>query len=149
MTDTTGQIPTPVTTDPAGRFRLDRLYTGAYTFDVTSPGFAKGTVEKALAERARLAAGPTLPKGTVHILSDVHGDDVKLRHVINNASGSVRRLVEQLFAARLPPAALQELLTLIFYPRETLERLAPALTDDARQQAFARETLGRLFELIR
>ena len=47
-------------------------------------------VDAAMAEIARLAAVLTLPKGTVHVISDIHGEDQKLRHVINNASGSLR-----------------------------------------------------------
>src|SRR5690349_8028001 len=79
------------------------------------------SLDTALAEIARLEAAATLPKGVVHILSDIHGDDVKMRHVINNASGRLRPLIEQLFAGRLTGADLQEFITLIFYPRETLE----------------------------
>jgi thiol-disulfide isomerase/thioredoxin len=43
---TTGQIPPPATTDEAGGFRFRGLHTGAYTFDVTAPGFEKGVLEK-------------------------------------------------------------------------------------------------------
>ena len=42
-------------------------------------------IDSALAEIARLSAVLTLPKGTVHVISDIHGEDKKLRHVINNA----------------------------------------------------------------
>jgi fructose-1,6-bisphosphatase-3 len=107
------------------------------------------TLDAAVAEVARLSAELVLPKGTVHVISDIHGEDAKLRHVINNASGRLRPLVEQVFADRLSPAELQEFLTLIFYPRETLERLRPALTDAADQQAFCRRTLRQLFEVVR
>ena len=34
---------------------------------------------------------------TVHVVSDVHGEDVKLRQVINNASGILRPFVESIF----------------------------------------------------
>src|SRR5207253_7245868 len=83
------------------------------------------TLDAALAEVARLSAERTLPKGTIHVISDVHGDDTKLRHVINNASGQLRPLVEKTFAGRLNPAELQEFLTLVFYPRDTPDRLGP------------------------
>src|SRR6266849_10487939 len=89
------------------------------------------TIDSALAESARLAAELLLPKGTIHVISDVHGEDAKLRHVINNASGMLRPLVERAFAERLGPAGLQEFLSLIFYPRETLARLEPTLRDPA------------------
>jgi fructose-1,6-bisphosphatase-3 len=106
-------------------------------------------IDSALAEMARLSAELTLPKGTVHVISDVHGEDVKLRHVINNASGTLRPVVERLFQDRLPPAELQEFLTLIFYPREVLKRIRPRLQDDLARREFAKNTLRNLFELIR
>src|SRR5262245_45127463 len=87
------------------------------------------TLDSALAEISRLSAELTLPMGSVHILSDIHGDDVKLRHVINNASGMLRPLIRRLFATRLQPEQLQELLSLLFYPRETLQSLEPRLRD--------------------
>ena len=61
----------------------------------------------------------------------------------------LRPLVENLFADRLSPAEMQELLTLIFYPRETLERLGPSLPDAAAERAFCRGTLRRLFTVVR
>ncbi|MCI0462863.1 MAG: fructose-1,6-bisphosphatase [Gemmataceae bacterium] len=107
------------------------------------------TIDSALAEMARLSAELTLPRGTVHVISDVHGDDVKLRHVINNASGALRPLVEKLLKDRLTPRQLQEFLTLIFYPRESLERMDATLTDEGQRLDFARQTFRLLFVLIR
>src|SRR5262245_9871726 len=75
------------------------------------------TLDSALAEVARLNAELTLPMGTVHIISNIHGDDVKLRHVINNASGMLRPLVKRLFATRMSNEDMQGLLSLLFYPR--------------------------------
>jgi len=75
------------------------------------------TLDAVLAEIARRSAELTLPKGTVHVISDIHGDDTKLRHVINNASGMLRPLIESVFGERLSPTELCEFLTLIFYPR--------------------------------
>ena len=49
-------------------------------------------IDSAVAEIARLSAQLTLPKGTIHVISDIHGEDKKLRHVINNASGTLRPL---------------------------------------------------------
>src|SRR5205814_9448043 len=67
-------------------------------------------LDAALAELARLSAERILPKGVIHVISDIHGDDTKLRHVINNASGTLRPLIEQLFGPSLEPAELQELI---------------------------------------
>src|SRR5581483_3575251 len=73
----------------------------------------------ALAELANLESVLTLPAPTVHVVSDVHGEHVKLRQVINNASGSLRPLFERLFAGSLAPGELDQLLTLVYYPHET------------------------------
>lgn len=80
-------------------------------------------IDSAISEIARLSAELTLPKGTIHIITDIHGEHKKLRHVINNASGTLRPLVEKLFKDRMPPEQFQEFLTLIFYPAEVVERL--------------------------
>src|SRR2546423_11519694 len=40
------------------------------------------TADLALAEAASLRASLLLPKGTVHVVSDVHGEYKKLRHII-------------------------------------------------------------------
>jgi fructose-1,6-bisphosphatase III len=102
-------------------------------------------LDAVVAEIARLSAELTLPKGTIHVLSDIHGDDVKLRHVINNSSGQLRPLVTDMFAQRMTPGELQDFLTLLFYPRETLDRLAPALQDPAALRTFCRRSLRHMF----
>ena len=106
-------------------------------------------VDAAMAEIARLAAVLTLPKGTVHVISDIHGEDQKLRHVINNASGSLRPLVEELFGSRMDPQQFQEFLTLIFYPGEMVQRLEVQPRTEEETRAFALTTLRNLFELVR
>ena len=106
-------------------------------------------VDAAMAEIARLAAVLTLPKGTVHVISDIHGEDQKLRHVINNASGSLRPLVEELFGSKLDPKRFQEFLTLIFYPGEMVQRLEAQARTEEETRTFALATLRNLFELVR
>src|ERR671938_1301018 len=76
------------------------------------------TADLALAEAAALRASLGLPKGVVHVVSDVHGEYKKLRHIINNASGSLRPLVQRLFKERLDDEAQQHLLAVLYYPRE-------------------------------
>ncbi len=102
-----------------------------------------------MAEIARLSAVLTLPKGTVHVISDIHGEDQKLRHVINNSSGTLRPLVEKLFANRMEAAQLQEFLTLIFYPNEVVQRLERQPRTPEAVRAFGLATLRNLFEIVR
>src|SRR5688572_28943202 len=101
------------------------------------------TREQAAAEIGRLALELQLPAETVHVISDVHGEDVKLRHVINNASGRLRPIVERRFAGRCSPEEMRELLTLIFYPQETLTHLHRGSQDPRLTR-----TLFDLFELM-
>jgi fructose-1,6-bisphosphatase III len=106
-------------------------------------------VDSAIAEIARLSAELTLPKGTIHVISDIHGEDKKLRHVINNASGTLRPLVERLFKDRMSPDEFQKILTLIFYPAEVFGHLEETLRDPQEQKAYALRTLHDLFAIVR
>src|SRR5258708_27710730 len=76
-------------------------------------------VSAALAELANLEAILALPMPTVHVVSDVHGEYAKLRQVINNASGSLRPVIERVLAERLSKDELADFLALVYYPRET------------------------------
>ena len=103
--------------------------------------------EAALAAITGLRAALTLPKRTVHVISDIHGEYVKLAHVLRNASGSLRPLVERTFGDRLSAAEKLELLNVIYYPRETfLER---GFTNADERRAFVRRVCERTFELLR
>ncbi len=106
------------------------------------------TVDAALGELARLATELTRPKQTVHVISDVHGEDGKLRHILNNASGTLRPIIENLFAGRLAAVELEDFITLIFYPRETMDRIEPTLADRAAREGFCQRIVGQLLDLI-
>ena len=106
-------------------------------------------VDAVIAEMARLAAVQTLPKSAVHIISDIHGEDKKLQHVINNASGTLRPLVEEMFSTKMSPDELAEFLKLTFYPAEVTERLQQTLTTPEEIRAFAARVLKPQLELLR
>jgi fructose-1,6-bisphosphatase-3 len=107
------------------------------------------TIDAAVAEIARLSAQLTLPMGTVHVISDIHGEYGKLRHVINNASGTLRPLVERLFGDSLTPAELQEFLSVLFYPRETLERYAVMNVETEKRRTYWHNLVLHLLTMIR
>src|SRR5258708_3123506 len=98
-------------------------------------------IDSAIAEIARFSAELTLPRGTIHVISDIHGEDKKLRHVINNASGTLRPLVERLLQDRMPPQQFQEFLTLVFYPAEVVGRLEETLKSSQERKDYAMRTL--------
>lgn len=103
--------------------------------------------DAATAEIARLTAELTLPKGAVHVMSDVHGEDVKLRHIINNASGTLRPLVDRVFAER-PKADREALLSLLFYPVDTLDQRLKDLSSKERR-TFVLRALDDLLTVVR
>lgn len=106
-------------------------------------------VDAAIAETARLAAVQTLPKSAVHVISDIHGEDKKLQHVINNASGTLRPVVEEMFAGRMNAQEMAEFLKLTFYPAEVTARLRQTLTHPEDVLAYATRTLQPQLELLR
>ncbi|MDJ0851434.1 MAG: fructose-bisphosphatase class III [Myxococcota bacterium] len=107
------------------------------------------TSETALAEAAGLRASLSLPKGVVHVVSDVHGEHKKLRHIISNASGSLRPLVESLFADRLSADEIERLLAVLYYPRDLIEHLQPELASPDRRREWVGRTLRQQFEIVR
>ncbi|MCA9145006.1 MAG: fructose-bisphosphatase class III [Planctomycetaceae bacterium] len=106
-------------------------------------------VDAAIAESARLAAVQTLPKGVVHVISDIHGEDKKLQHIINNASGTLRPLVEDMFARTMDDVERAEFLKLIFYPAEVTQRVGDTLTTPDQVKAYSQRMLRPQLELLR
>ncbi|MCW5765476.1 MAG: fructose-bisphosphatase class III [Phycisphaeraceae bacterium] len=107
------------------------------------------TVESAVAEAAGLRATLDLPMGLVHVISDIHGEDEKLRHVIHNGSGALRPLVERVLADRLSPEERQRFLAILYYPREALGAMSPGLVASGERTAWVHRTLGLQCEIIR
>jgi fructose-1,6-bisphosphatase-3 len=96
------------------------------------------TARAALAEIGQLEAQLALPAPPVHVVSDVHGEAVKFRHVVNNASGSLRPRLERLFAGTVDDDALTTFTNLLYYPHETWARLdAVDGSDEARRARLA------------
>ncbi len=107
------------------------------------------TMDAVVARIAHVRAVLTLPKGTIHVVSDVHGEHKKLKHIINNASGTLRPLVDEVFGEKLNDAERHELLEFIYYPREMAASLAPRLSDEATRRQYFRKTLRCQVDLIR
>ena len=52
------------------------------------------TVQSVCNEIINLRAIMNLPKGTEHFISDIHGEYEGFRHILRNASGSVRSKID-------------------------------------------------------
>ena len=55
------------------------------------------TIADASTEIINLEAILNLPKGTEHFLTDIHGEYEAFQHVLKNASGAVKRKVNEIF----------------------------------------------------
>ncbi len=79
------------------------------------------SIAKASTEIINLEAILNLPKGTEHFLTDIHGEYEAFQHVLKNASGTIKRKVNEIFGNSMRECEKKELCTIIYYPREKLE----------------------------
>ena len=79
------------------------------------------TIMAASTEIINLQAIRHLPKGTEHFLADIHGEYAAFQHVLKNASGNIKRKVNEIFGTELRESEKRELCTLIYYPEQKLE----------------------------
>ncbi|MFZ4573925.1 MAG: fructose-bisphosphatase class III [Phycisphaerales bacterium] len=105
--------------------------------------------EAAISEAAALRAKLTLPRGLIHVISDVHGEDMKLRHVINNASGALRQLVDQYLGGRLTELEKQQFLAVLYYPREAINKFSHSIVASGNRSEWVYRTLCFQFEIVR
>ena len=71
-------------------------------------------------ELINLHAILSLPKGTEHFVSDLHGASSAFIHMIKNASGVIRRKVDDIYGDTISEAEKRALCALIYYPDERI-----------------------------
>ena len=89
-------------------------------------------IQAASTEIINLEAILNLPKGTEHFVADLHGEYEAFRHILRNASGNIKRKVNELFGTSMRESELRELCSLIYYPEQKLQIIRtsePELTD--------------------
>ena len=86
-------------------------------------------IAEAATEIINLEAIMNLPKGTEHFLADIHGESEAFQHVLKNASGNIKRKVNELFGNNIRESEKKELCTLIYYPEQKLELIKAQETD--------------------
>lgn len=86
----------------------------------------------------------SLPKGSEHFMSDLHGEYESFFHILNNCSGIIHEKVDYVFGDRLTTEEKAEFCTLIYYPKEKLEQVT-ALHQNT--PAWYRRNLAQLLEL--
>ena len=82
------------------------------------------SIEQAATEVLRLRAVLNLPKGTEHFMSDIHGEHEAFLHILNSCSGEIKVKITELFTGVLSQQDMDDLATLIYYPRAKLARIS-------------------------
>ena len=103
-------------------------------------------VQNASTEIINLEAIMNLPKGTEHFLTDIHGEYETFSHALANASGVVKRKLDEVFGRTLHKKDKNLLATLIYYPKEKLDLILKEEEDPKEWYAI---TLQRLSMIAR
>jgi fructose-1,6-bisphosphatase-3 len=106
------------------------------------------STDAVLTEIINLSAIINLPKGTEHFLADIHGEYEAFDHVMRNASGVIKRKIDDTFSETLSESQKKELATLVYYPEEKLE-LQKEATYGPDLDAWYRTVMMRLIRLCR
>ena len=77
-------------------------------------------ISEASTEIINLQAILHLPKGTEHFLADIHGEHEAFLHILKNASGNIKRKVNEIYGDTMLESDKRELCTLIYYPDQEL-----------------------------
>ena len=104
------------------------------------------TVSSVTTEIINLEAILHLPKPTEHFLADIHGEHEAFQHILRNASGNIKRKVNELFGDTISEEAKKDLCTLIYYPEEKLKLVRQSGID---LENYYSESLNRLIVVCR
>jgi len=85
----------------------------------------------------------SLPKGTEHFISDIHGEYEAFCHIINNASGVIKDKVK-IVLVNSTLKEQNELCTLIYYPGTVIRKLKK---DNRFTEAYIKKTIVNLIDM--
>ncbi len=104
------------------------------------------SISRVTTEIINLEAILHLPKPTEHFLADLHGENEAFQHVLRNASGNIKRKVNDLFGNTLRDKEKKDLCTLIYYPEQKLELVKQ---NDSNLSDYYQTTLNQLITVCR
>jgi len=102
--------------------------------------------QSVITELINLRAILSLPKGTEHFVSDLHGASNAFIHMIKNASGVVRRKVDEVYGYAMDEEEKRALCALIYYPDERIEY---ERTVQADMNAWYKKRLHQVVDVAR
>ena len=104
------------------------------------------TIDAASTEIINLQAIIDLPKGTEHFMSDIHGENESFNHVLKNASGVIKRKIDERYGNSLRDHEKKKLATLIYYPEQKVEMM---LRKEKNIEDWYKITLYRLIQICK
>ncbi|MCC8151524.1 MAG: fructose-1,6-bisphosphatase [Lachnospiraceae bacterium] len=100
-------------------------------------------------EIVNLKAIMSLPKGTEHFITDVHGEYEQFRHVMNSGSGAIQRKIEDEFGSTLGIPEKRTLAMLIYYPEVKIRQIRQQIPDEENMTDWYRVTIFRLIRVCK
>ena len=104
------------------------------------------TVAQAATEIVNLQAILSLPKGTKHFITDIHGEYEQFQHILKNGSGAIKRKIEDEFGSTITVSEKKSLATLIYYPEQKMEQV---LKEEAYIDDWYKVTMYRLIRVCK
>ncbi|EOS45951.1 fructose-bisphosphatase class III [Lachnospiraceae bacterium JLR.KK009] len=104
------------------------------------------TIPAAATEIVNLQAILSLPKGTEHFITDIHGEYDQFQHVMKNGSGAIKRKIEDEFGNSLSVAEKKGIAILIYYPELKLKQV---LKTEENLEDWYKVTLYRLIRICK
>ena len=75
------------------------------------------TIAETATEIINLQSILSLPKGTEHFITDIHGEYDQFQHITKNASGAIKQKIDEEFGNTIGQKEKRNLATLIYYPQ--------------------------------
>ncbi|SHH27648.1 fructose-1,6-bisphosphatase [Clostridium grantii] len=104
------------------------------------------SISAASTEIINLQAILNLPQSTEHFISDIHGEYESFTHMLKNASGVIKRKINEVFGNSLRESEKKTLITLIYYPEEKLSLIKE---NENEISDWYKITLHRLIDICR
>lgn len=104
------------------------------------------TIPAAATEIINLQAILSLPKGTEHFITDIHGEYDQFQHIMKNGSGAIKRKIEEEFSNSLSVAEKKNIAILIYYPALKLKQV---VRQEENMEDWYKVTLYRLIRICK
>ncbi len=124
-------------------YSQDKTESDRRVLELLSQNF--GNISTAATEIINLEAILNLPKGTEHFIADIHGESEAFRHILKNASGNIKRKVNEIFSTSLREDDIRQLCSLIYYPER---KLALIRSTEKDLENFYQITLHQLIKVL-